>query len=62
MYRKIKKRIFEIINTAESGDKVSKVFDVFIISLIILNTVMVIVDTFDIPQELRTFTEVFETV
>jgi voltage-gated potassium channel len=62
MYRKLKNRIFEIINTAESGDKVSKAFDVFIISLIVLNTVMVIVDTFDVPQELRTFTEVFETV
>lgn len=31
MYSKIKKRIFEIIEKGQDGDKASKIFDVFLI-------------------------------
>lgn len=41
-YIKIKKRIFEIIESAKLGDKASKVFDIFIITLIILNVIAII--------------------
>lgn len=62
MYKKIKKRTFEIIETGTDGDKVSKAFDIFIILLIVLNTVMVIVDTFDISETLRTVMQYIEIV
>ncbi|MFH1944549.1 MAG: ion transporter [Acidobacteriota bacterium] len=42
---KIKKRIFEILEIATSGDKVSKLFDIFIVSLISLNIIAVILET-----------------
>ncbi len=51
-YKKIKKRIFEVIESANGGDAISKLFDIVIISLIILNVIMVIAETFDIPQNL----------
>lgn len=49
-YLKIKHRIFEIIEVANDGDIFSKIFDIAIISLIILNVVSIIVDTFNVPE------------
>ncbi len=40
-----KKRIFEILDLAESGDSISRVWDIFIISLICLNVGAVILET-----------------
>lgn len=59
---KIKHRVFEIVEVGAEGDKVSRGFDFFIIALIVLNTIMVIVDTFDIPDTLRSTLQVFEIV
>lgn len=43
--RKIKKRIFEIIEVAKEGDIASKIFDIFIISLIIFNILFLLLST-----------------
>lgn len=53
MYRKIKNRIFGILETSKDNDLLSKIFDIFIIVLIVLNTIMVIVDTFSIPRSVQ---------
>ncbi len=51
----MKRKIFNIINS-DSGTPTlaSKIFDVSIITLIILNVVTIIIDTFDIPEWLNT--------
>ena len=50
---KFKLRIFEIIQSANDDDTASKAFDLFIISLIILNVILVIADTFSLPSSLK---------
>lgn len=45
MYNKFKIRIFEIIESADQNDTVSRLFDIFIISLIILNVAAVMFGT-----------------
>ena len=42
---KVKKRVFEILEVAKEGDSSSKVFDIFITSLIFLNVLAVILGT-----------------
>lgn len=43
----LKLRLFNIINKAESGDRLSKALDLFIIWLILLNVLAVLVETVD---------------
>lgn len=62
MYRKIKSRIFEIIQTANDNDIASKIFDIFIIALIIVNVITVIADTFSLPATVSTIFDYIETV
>jgi voltage-gated potassium channel len=45
MYRKIKKRIFEILEVAKPGDIPSRTFDIFIMGLISVNVIAVILET-----------------
>lgn len=61
-YLRIKKRTFEIIETAEQGDLVSKIFDICIIVLIVLNVAFVIIDTFSIPKEVSAILSFIEVV
>lgn len=49
----IKKRIFEVIGSPEEPTKASKIFDIFIISLIALNVILVLADTFSLPEWAR---------
>ncbi|MFP4698578.1 MAG: ion transporter [Eubacteriales bacterium] len=56
MKRNIKLRLFEIIEKAPEGDKASKIFDIFIINLIILNVIAVILASF---ETLKTQHELF---
>lgn len=62
MYSKVKKRAQELIDIAADGDFVSKCVDIFIIVLIIINVVIVIADTFNVPDELRTIMNITETI
>ena len=56
----MKKRVYEIVEAAAPGNRASEVFDIFIISLIALNTVALIVGTVEeihqvAPQAFRVF-------
>ncbi len=53
MYAKIKKRVYQILETAAEGDFASKVFDIAILVLIIVNVILVIADTFDLPTGVK---------
>jgi voltage-gated potassium channel len=46
-YSKVKRRAFNIIETAEQGDKVSRFFDGFILMLIVLNTLAIVLESVD---------------
>lgn len=60
--KNIKKRTFEIIQIADEKDVLSKIFDVSIICLIILNVVLVIADTFDLPSSLGNIFNIIEVI
>lgn len=62
MKNKIKQRTFEILQTADDGDKASKTFDIFIISLIIINVIMVIADTFQLPKNIQNISRIIEII
>lgn len=49
----VKKRVFEIIESAQENDRASRVFDLFLIGLILLNVILCIADTFQVPDSLR---------
>ena len=51
--KEIKKRIFKIIEPPEDSDAAGQIFDLLIVTLIIVNLILVILDTFDIPDLLR---------
>ena len=50
MRGQIKRRVFEIISKAEEGDKVSRTFDITILSLILLSVFSIILESFDTLQ------------
>lgn len=58
MLQKIKSRIFEILEKASPGDLPAKIFNIFIISLIILNVFAVILET---VKSLSPYAVVFRT-
>lgn len=45
----LKRRIFQIIQPAQSGDMASRIFDLSIIGLILLNVALVFASTFNLP-------------
>jgi len=62
-YLKIKKIIFDIIETGKPGDHASRIFDVFIVTLIVLNITAIIIESFEvIDQQYHLFFRVFEIV
>lgn len=60
--KKIKKRIFEIIQVAQDGDNASRIFDLFILALILINVLLVILDTFSLPAKVKSVFGVIETI
>ena len=46
LYRRLKQRIFEILEIPKDGDVPSQVFDVFIVSLICLNVLAIVLESF----------------
>lgn len=45
MYQKVKKRTYEILELAPPGDLASRIFDIFIMTLIFLNLIAVALET-----------------
>lgn len=60
--KKFKKRLFEIIQAANDNDVASKIFDVGIICLIVINVILVIADTFDLPPIINQISNIIELV
>lgn len=61
MYRKVKNGVFNILHSENNQNKAAKVFDLFIIGLIIINLIMVIADTFTLPEKLSNIMSYLET-
>ena len=59
---KIKQRIFKIIQVAKPNDKLSRIFDISLMSLIMLNVCLVIADTFTLRENLLKIFSHIETV
>ena len=59
-YQKIKRRIYEILDKARPGDIVSRLFDLSIMTLIVINILAIFIETFAIPHSLNLFLENFE--
>ena len=62
MYRKIKAKIFEVIQPAEDGKLASRIFDCFIMFLIMVSVVSIFLITFSIPAKLVHFLGIFEKI
>lgn len=60
--RKFKARVFRTIEPADTGDLISKICDIFIICLIIINIGMVIAETFTLPDSVKRIFSVIEVV
>lgn len=60
--REKKKRIFDIIQIGRREDFVSRVFDLFIVSVILLNIAVLFMETFDELEPYKNVLEIIETV
>lgn len=61
-YKKTKKRLFELIQASTEHDLASKVFDICLIVLVLINVCLVIADTFNLPEKLKTVSYYIEVV
>ena len=59
-YQSFRKRVFEIVDRSKPGDTVSRIFDISIISLIIVTILTIFIETFDIPDKLQKAIDNFE--
>lgn len=60
--KKIKKRVYEIIQAGKENDIASKIFDICLIVLILINVCLVIADTFNLPEKVRLISYYIEVV
>ena len=58
--KRIKKRIFDIIQIGNREDTVSRAFDYFIVSIIITNILVMFLETFDFPAPVMTALYILE--
>lgn len=61
-YRRIKKRVYEIIGPAAKGDKLSFAVDIIICLLVLLSSVAVVIELIGVSDDLRRALETFEYV
>lgn len=61
-YKRIKKRVFEIFEIAAPHDICSKVVDIILMSLILLNVGIIIADTFELSTEFSLVCGIIETI
>lgn len=62
MYKRAQSAVFNLIRDDDENDLASKIFDGFIIFLIIINVLLVILDTFrGIPESVQRFFRIIET-
>ena len=61
-YKKIKKRVYEIIGPAAKGDVLSYAVDIIISLLVLLSSLAVIVELIGVPEDVTRFLSLFEYV
>ncbi len=61
-YKRVKKRVYEIIGPTQPGDRASTVFDILLCSLVLLSCLTVIVELFVQSETIRHGLEIFEYV
>ncbi len=61
-YKKVKKRIFDIIQIGQRGDFPSRAFDYFLVIIIVLNIIALVLETFSLPEVLISIFHVIEIV
>ena len=61
-YQSIKRRIYEILDKARTGDAASRIFDLAMMTMIIVNILAIFIETFDIPRSLHLFLDNFEII
>lgn len=59
-YQSIKKRTYEILDKARKDDTASRIVDILIMTLIIVNILAIFIETFDIPRSLQLFLDNLE--
>ena len=59
-YEKIKRRVYEILDKARPGDAASRIFDISIMSIIIISILTVFIETFSISAQLQKCFDNFE--
>ena len=62
MFHSLKHRVFNLIRDDDENDVYSNIFDGTIIALIVINVLLVVLDTFNIPSPYDTISGVIETV
>ncbi len=62
MYKRIKNSIYNLIRDDDDNNTASNIFDGIIISLIIINVIMVIADTFKLPDYIKSISYCIEIV
>ena len=62
MYRKFKQFIFEVIQPAENGRIASRIFDLVIMTFILLSVSSVFITTFDLPQKFQNILQRIELI
>lgn len=58
----IRKRIYNLIRDDDENNLVSNIFDGFIITLIIINVILVILDTFNMPDWYNQISDIIELI
>ena len=61
-YKRLKKRVYEIIGPAQKGDILSYLVDIFICSLVLLSSGAVIAELIGVPPAVQRILETFELV
>ena len=61
-YKRIKHRTFEIIQQDHEHDLASRAFDIVVIILIVINVIVVMIDTFELPDSVRRITNTIENI
>ncbi len=49
-YKRFKQRVYEVLEVAKPDDKLSRAVDIILMSLILLNVVLIIAGTFELPK------------
>ena len=59
---KIKNKVYDVLERAESDNLSSRIVNIFLISLILLNLLLVIVETFNVPYSIQKVLNHVETI